>query len=267
MRLDLAVVDQGLARSRSAAQALILSGRVRVDGTVTLKPAYQCRPGETLAVEPERYVSRAAYKLIGALDDFDLQVPDRALDAGASTGGFTQVLIERGCRRVYAVDVGQQQLAPSLRTDPRVVAWERINLKDLTLDHLDGIPVDLVVADVSFISLVLLVRPLTSVASSDADLVLLVKPQFEVGRDKLGKNGVVRSASLHRDSLVAVVSAAAEAGWQAQRVVPSRLPGSSGNREYFVHLRTEPAREPVDVERTLGSTSNAQGPVPLTRDG
>jgi 23S rRNA (cytidine1920-2'-O)/16S rRNA (cytidine1409-2'-O)-methyltransferase len=259
MRLDLAVVDQGLARSRSAAQALILSGRVRVDGTVTLKPAYQCRPGETLAVEPERYVSRAAYKLIGALDDFDLQVPDRALDAGASTGGFTQVLIERGCRRVYAVDVGQQQLAPSLRTDPRVVAWERINLKDLTLD--------LVEADVSFISLVLLVRPLTSVASSDADLVLLVKPQFEVGRDKLGKNGVVRSASLHRDSLVAVVSAAAEAGWQAQRVVPSRLPGSSGNREYFVHLRTEPAREPVDVERTLGSTSNAQGPVPLTRDG
>ncbi len=185
-RLDLELVARGLARSRGQAQEMISSGGVRVDGVVTRRAAARVDAASVLEAAPDHYVSRAAHKLAGALDDLGLAVPSRALDAGASTGGFTQVLLERGCREVIAVDVGTDQLAAQLRDDPRVRSLPQTNLRDLTLAHLDDKPVDLVVADVSFISLTLLVGPLLGVTAADGELLLLVKPQFEVGRERLG---------------------------------------------------------------------------------
>jgi 23S rRNA (cytidine1920-2'-O)/16S rRNA (cytidine1409-2'-O)-methyltransferase len=203
-----------------------------------------CRSDE-LEAATDRYVSRAAAKLTGALDHLGLEVHGRAVDAGASTGGFTQVLLERGCRRVYAVDVGTDQLAATVRADPRVHVWEQTNLRDLTLSHVEDQPVDLVVADVSFISLVLLVAPLASVTRADGSLLLMVKPQFEVGRERLGKNGVVRSAADRAQAVQAVVAAARPLGWYAHRIAASRLLGPAGNAEYFVLLRrSTPDLEP-----------------------
>jgi 23S rRNA (cytidine1920-2'-O)/16S rRNA (cytidine1409-2'-O)-methyltransferase len=235
-RLDLELLARGLARSRSQAQALISAGQVRVDGTVVRRAATTVPPAAVLEARPDPYVSRGAHKLIGALDDLDLAVPARALDAGASTGGFTQVLLERGCRRVVAVDVGTGQLAEPLRSDPRVRLWERTNLRDLTLAHVDLQPVDLVVADVSFISLTLLLRPLTAVTAPTGALLLLVKPQFEVGRERLGPGGVVRQDNLRQEAVAGVAAGAAELGWSVRSTVPSRVVGGTGNQEYFVLL-------------------------------
>jgi len=164
-------------------------------------------------------------------------VDGRALDAGSSTGGFTQVLLERGCQEVIAIDVGSDQLAPVLRADPRVGLYEKTNLRDLQLDHVGGAPVDHVVADVSFISLTLLIAPLVSVTRDDGWLLLLVKPQFEVGRELLGKDGVVRSAAHQVLALSNVIEAAAARSWPCVAAVPSRLTGAAGNREFFVLLR------------------------------
>jgi 23S rRNA (cytidine1920-2'-O)/16S rRNA (cytidine1409-2'-O)-methyltransferase len=210
---------------------------VRVDGIVNRRAASRVHAASVLEAKADHYVSRAAHKLVGALDDLGLSVPDRALDAGASTGGFTQVLLERGCRQVIAVDVGTDQLAEQLRDDPRVQSWPRTNLRDLTLAQLDGVPVDLVVADVSFISLTLLVGPLIGVTAADGELLLLVKPQFEVGRQRLASSGVVRDEGLRRQAVDGVVASAEVRGWTAAAVVPSRIPGASGNTELFVLLR------------------------------
>lgn len=246
-RLDRLLVARGLARSRSQAAAMVLAGDVRVGGVVVTKPSAVVPDGAALVADADPYVSRAAHKLLGALDDLGLAAGGRALDAGSSTGGFTQVLLERGCAPVYAVDVGTDQLVPALRADPRVVVRERTNLRDLGLAHLDGEPVDLVVADVSFISLTLLVAPLAAVTRPDGRMLLMVKPQFEVGRERLGSGGVVREPVLHREAVQTVLSAAATLGWHAHAVRPSRLPGPAGNREFFVLLaRTAPA-VPVDV--------------------
>ncbi|GAA1852364.1 TlyA family RNA methyltransferase [Microlunatus capsulatus] len=246
-RLDRLLVARGLARSRSQAAAMVLAGDVRVDGAVVTKPSAVVRADADLGADADPYVSRAAHKLLGALDDLGLAVGGRALDAGSSTGGFTQVLLERGCAPVYAVDVGTDQLVPALRADPRVVVRERTNLRDLGLGHLDGEPVDLVVADVSFISLTLLVAPLAAVTRPGGRMLLMVKPQFEVGRERLGSGGVVREPALHREAVQTVLAAAAGQGWHAHAVRPSRLPGPAGNREFFVLLaRAAPAR-PVDV--------------------
>src|SRR5215211_8197618 len=192
-RLDRELVRRGLAGSRTHARTMISAGQVVVDGTVVERPGDQVPPSAIIEAPTDRYVSRAAHKLTGALDDLQLSVAGRALDAGASTGGFTQVLLARGCREVIAVDVGSNQLAPVLRADPRVRLQERVNLRNLRLEHVGGVPVDLVVADVSFISLRLLVGPLVSVTRDDGWVLLLVKPQFEVGRELLGKGGVVRT--------------------------------------------------------------------------
>ena len=170
----------------------------------------------------------------------------RALDAGASTGGFTQVLLARGCEEVFAVDVGSDQLAPALRADPRVRFRERTNLRDLRLDDVGGVAVDLVVADVSFISLRLLLGPLVSVTRDDGWLLLLVKPQFEVGRELLGKGGV-RAPAQQVEAISSVINAAGEYGWHAVGVVPSRLPGASGNREFFVLLRRTASPPHLDL--------------------
>jgi 23S rRNA (cytidine1920-2'-O)/16S rRNA (cytidine1409-2'-O)-methyltransferase len=239
-RLDRELVRRGLARSRSHAQALINAGQIVVDGSVVERPGERVPASAAIHGPDDRYVSRAAHKLIGALDDLQLTVAGRALDAGASTGGFTQVLLARGCQEVFAVDVGNDQLVPALRADPRLRLRERTNLRDLRLDDVGGVAVDLVVADVSFISLRLLVGPLVSVTRDDGWLLLLVKPQFEVGRELLGKGGVVRAPAHQVQAVSGVINAAAEYGWYAIAAVPSRLRGASGNREFFVLLeRTE----------------------------
>jgi 23S rRNA (cytidine1920-2'-O)/16S rRNA (cytidine1409-2'-O)-methyltransferase len=246
-RLDRELVRRGLARSRTHAQAMINAGQVIVDGSVAERPGEQVAPSAAIHAPDDRFVSRGAHKLIGALDDLQLSVAGRALDAGASTGGFTQVLLARGCQEVIAVDVGSNQLAPVLRADPRVRLQERVNLRDLRLEHVGGVPVDLVVADVSFISLRLLVGPLVSVTRDDGWVLLLVKPQFEVGREFLGKGGVVRTREHQLQAISSVIDAAGEHGWRGVAAVASRLLGASGNREVFVLLRRTESAPDLDL--------------------
>jgi 23S rRNA (cytidine1920-2'-O)/16S rRNA (cytidine1409-2'-O)-methyltransferase len=237
MRLDRALVDAGLARSRAQASEAVRAGRVRVNGVTATRPAHPVDATDRLELAgADHYVSRAAHKLLGALARSGAVVPARALDAGASTGGFTQVLLESGAERVYAVDVGHGQLVDELRADPRVVVRERVNLRELTLDHLDGRPVDLVVADVSFISLTMLLEPLFAVLSDRGEALLLVKPQFEVGRSGLDDHGVVRDPALRATAVERVVARAARLGRSLAWQGPSEPAGESGNLEYFVHL-------------------------------
>ncbi|WP_062314741.1 TlyA family RNA methyltransferase [Demequina rhizosphaerae] len=236
MRLDRALVARGLVPSRTRAQELIAAGAVTVDGAVASKPALEV--GDDAAVEvaaPDQYVSRAAHKLLGALDACpELDVAGRVcLDVGASTGGFTQVLLERGAARVHAIDVGHGQLAPTIAADPRVVAREGLNARELTVDDLGERP-GLVVADVSFISLTLLIGPLVSACADDADLLLMVKPQFEVGRERLGRGGVVTNLDDRARAVAAVVAAMTGAGLAIRRIARSTLPGPHGNVEFFV---------------------------------
>ncbi|HEV7871030.1 MAG: putative rRNA methylase [Modestobacter sp.] len=255
-RLDAELVRRGLARSREDAVSLIAEGRVLVSGQAATKPATGVEAGTPVLVRTDpdepRWVSRGAHKLLGALGAFPVQVSGRrALDAGASTGGFTEVLLSRGAREVVAVDVGYGELAWSLRTDDRVVVHERTNVRDLQAAAIDG-PVDLVVADLSFISLRLVLPALAGCATPDADLVPMVKPQFEVGRDRLGAGGVVRDPALRADAVLTVARAAAELGWGTAGVVASPLPGPAGNVEFFLWLRRDaPPPEPADVERAV----------------
>jgi 23S rRNA (cytidine1920-2'-O)/16S rRNA (cytidine1409-2'-O)-methyltransferase len=239
-RVDAELVRRGLARSRQQAAELIGAGRVRVDGMPAAKPATAVAVGANLTVDgdtDESWVSRGAHKLIGALDAFGLAVTGRrCLDAGASTGGFTQVLLDREVREVVAVDVGYGQLAWPLRNDPRVTVMERTNVRDLTAEAIGG-PVDLVVADLSFISLATVLPALTACASEDADIVPMVKPQFEVGKDRVGTGGVVSDPLLRADAVLSVARRAAELNWPAAAVTASPLPGPAGNVEYFLRLR------------------------------
>ncbi len=255
-RLDRALVERGLARSRGQAVGWIRDGQVLVDGRPGGKASELISAGQELQITaPDHYVSRAAHKLLGALTDLGSAVRPlsglRVLDAGASTGGFSQVLVERGVGEVVAVDVGHDQLAPRLRNEPRIRSLEGVNLRDLDLDLLEDRRVDLVVADVSFISLRLLVEPLIRVLDPAGQLLVMVKPQFEVGRGALGKGGVVRDPELHRRAVNDVVAAAGRLGWRPVAAAPSRLPGPAGNREFFVLLTHEPA-EPADAVALLG---------------
>ena len=236
MRLDVALVQRGLARSRTHAAALIADGAVTVNGERADKASATVSDTDRLDALSDGWVSRAAHKLLGALEGSGVVVRGRVLDAGASTGGFTQVCLAKGAQAVHAVDVGHGQLAPQIRADDRVTVREGLNLRDLTLDDVDGQPVDLVVADVSFISLTMLLPQLLGVLADDGDALLLVKPQFEVGRDRLGSGGVVRQESLRKDAVDRVVAAAEDLGWGERWRAVSALPGASGNVEYFVHL-------------------------------
>jgi 23S rRNA (cytidine1920-2'-O)/16S rRNA (cytidine1409-2'-O)-methyltransferase len=237
-------VRRGLARSREQAAELIAAGRVRVAGTVATKAATGVTTDVAVVVadDPDRpdYVSRGGHKLAGALAAFapkGLEVAGRrCLDAGASTGGFTDVLLRGGAAEVVAVDVGYGQLAWPLRQDERVTVLDRTNVRDLTVDLL-GTPVDMVVGDLSFISLETVLDALLRVCSPDADLALMVKPQFEVGKDRVGKGGVVRDLGLRAEAVTQVAEAAARRGWGAQAVVTSPLPGPSVNVEFFLWLR------------------------------
>jgi 23S rRNA (cytidine1920-2'-O)/16S rRNA (cytidine1409-2'-O)-methyltransferase len=241
-RVDAELVRRGLARSRQQAAELIGAGRVRIDGMPAAKPATAVSLTANLTVEggdADSWVSRGAHKLIGALDAFGLSVrARRCLDAGASTGGFTEVLLDREAREVVAVDVGYGQLAWSLRTDPRVTVLDRTNVRELTPEAIGG-PVDLVVADLSFISLATVLPALTACASPDADIVPMVKPQFEVGKDRVGPGGVVSDPLLRAEAVLSVARRAAELNWHAVAVTASPLPGPAGNVEYFIHLRSD----------------------------
>jgi 23S rRNA (cytidine1920-2'-O)/16S rRNA (cytidine1409-2'-O)-methyltransferase len=240
-RVDAELVRRGLARSRQQAAELIGAGRVTIDGMPAAKPATAVAVTAALAVQGNQgkaWVSRGAHKLIGALDAFGIDVSGRrCLDAGASTGGFTEVLVDRGAATVIAVDVGYGQLAWSLRSDPRVVVIERTNVRELTPADIGG-PVDLVVADLSFISLATVLPALTACAGPHADIVPMVKPQFEVGRDRVGAGGVVTDPDLRADAVLAVAHRAETLGWHTAGVTASPLPGPSGNVEYFLLLRS-----------------------------
>ncbi|PKQ32498.1 MAG: TlyA family rRNA (cytidine-2'-O)-methyltransferase [Actinobacteria bacterium HGW-Actinobacteria-2] len=245
-RLDRTLVERGLARSRQQATEAIRAGQVQVNGRVVLRPSTPVEADDQVVSEvADRYVSRAAHKLSGALTASGLAVPARVLDAGASTGGFTQVVLEAGAEQVYAVDVGHGQLVDALRADSRVVVRERLNLRDLTLADLDDAPVDLVVADVSFISLKLLLEPLFAVLSPAGHALLLVKPQFEVGRAALDTHGVVIDPRRRRQAVEGVIAAGQALGRPALWQGASELPGEAGNVEFFVHFG--PAAAPLST--------------------
>ncbi|MGO1511475.1 RNA binding methyltransferase FtsJ like [Actinomycetales bacterium JB111] len=245
VRIDAELVRRRLARSRQHASELITAHRVVLDGEVVVKPARQVNPAQAIVVREQGgddYVSRGAHKLVGALDGLAARGTPiavegrRALDAGASTGGFTDVLLRRGAAHVVAVDVGYGQLAWSLRTDPRVTVLERTNVRTLEPEAVAPAP-DLVVGDLSFISLGLVLPALAATAAPDADFLLMVKPQFEVGKDLLGSGGVVRDPQQRADAVAGVARSAADLGIDPWAIVPSPLPGPAGNVEYFVALR------------------------------
>ncbi|RCW44728.1 23S rRNA (cytidine1920-2'-O)/16S rRNA (cytidine1409-2'-O)-methyltransferase [Halopolyspora algeriensis] len=242
-RLDAELVRRGLARSREQASELIAAGRVSVRGMVAAKPATAVETDVAVVVaddvEDPGWSSRGAHKLLGALEAFEpggLAIAGRrCLDAGASTGGFTDVLVRRGAREVVAVDVGYGQLDWKLQTDERVRIYDRTNVRALSAEDIGG-PVDLVVADLSFISLRLVLPALLACTNDSADLVVMVKPQFEVGKQRLGSGGVVRDAGLRAEAVLEVANAAADGGLGLRGVVASPLPGPSGNVEYFLWL-------------------------------
>jgi 23S rRNA (cytidine1920-2'-O)/16S rRNA (cytidine1409-2'-O)-methyltransferase len=240
-RLDEALVLRGLAETRSRAESLIRAGRVLVDDAPVDKPGTRISAGAQLRVrgDARRFASRGGEKLAGALEDLRVDVAGRlCLDVGASTGGFTDCLLQAGARRVVALDVGYGQLAPGLRGDPRVEVRERSNARQLVPGDVPA-EVELATVDVSFISLHLLLPVLREVVPA-AELLLLVKPQFEVGRERVGKGGVVRDDALRHEALHGVARAAEELGYEVLGSAESRLAGPRGNREIFLHLRLRP---------------------------
>jgi 23S rRNA (cytidine1920-2'-O)/16S rRNA (cytidine1409-2'-O)-methyltransferase len=238
VRLDQLLTDRGLARSRSEAQSLILAGAVRLEGAEgrLLKPGQQVAADASVSlVERPRWASRAGEKLEHALDAFEVDVEGRAcLDAGASTGGFTDVLLARGARVVYAIDVGRGQLIDRLRRDPRVVSMERTNLRELR--ELPE-PIDLATLDLSFISLRLVLPAVRSLLTDAGRAIALVKPQFEAGKEQVPRGGVIRDPEVWRAVLLATASHAAEAGLLAVRAIRSPISGTDGNVEFLVDLR------------------------------
>lgn len=274
-RLDAELVVRGLARSRGQARELLASGTVLVDGVVTTK-ASTPTIGESqivLTEPPQAWVGRAALKLVHALDTWGpagvgrgqqggAEPPDdrpvrcldprglRCLDVGASTGGFTQVLLAHGAASVTALDVGHGQLAPSIAADPRVVDRSGTNIRVVGPEDLGG-RFDLVVADLSFISLGLVLQPMRAVTAPDGDLVVLVKPQFEVGRHRLGRSGVVRSAALHAEVLRRVHGQAIEAGLTVVAGTPSPIHGGEGNREFLLWLTPRPEASGLSADDML----------------
>lgn len=239
LRLDKALLERGLVPTRSRARDMIVRGAVSVDGVVTQKPGALVREGAVIALgEPADYVSRGGLKLEAALDYFGFDASGRVvLDVGASTGGFTEVLLARGARHVFAVDVGRGQLHARLRGDPRVTSLEGCDARDLARDVI-GQPIDAVVADVSFISLEKALPPSLDLAEPGAWLVALVKPQFEAGPQAIGKGGIVRDAAVRRaqaDKLAAWIGA--RPGWRVTGVIESPIEGGSGNQEFLVGAR------------------------------
>jgi 23S rRNA (cytidine1920-2'-O)/16S rRNA (cytidine1409-2'-O)-methyltransferase len=258
-RLDAELVRRKLARSREQAAQLVEAGRVQVRGTVARKVAAMIDPADPVLVTGEdpatEYVSRGGHKLAGALAAFPSLAVEgrRCLDAGASTGGFTDVLLRAGARQVVAVDVGYGQLAWPIRTDERVVVLERTNVRTLTPEAIGG-PVELTVADLSFISLRLVLPALAACTEPDGDLALMVKPQFEVGRERVGAGGVVRDWRLRAEAVLDVAAAAADLGLGVAGVTASPLPGPSGNVEFFVRFRRDaPPADRTEIDKVVAA--------------
>lgn len=251
-RLDTALAARGLARSRTHAATLIAEGLVSVDGRPVVKPSHRIDDDAVLDVAAsDHYVSRAAHKLIAALDAFEISVAGRlALDMGASTGGFTQVLRERGADPVIAVDVGHGQLAASIALDSGVISIEGFNVRDMTRESLaaasgsDVVPT-LVTGDLSFISLTHVLPAARATASDDADFVLLVKPQFEAGRTAV-KGGLVTDPAIRSDTVMGVLWAAWDIGLGTRGVIASPIAGTHGNREYVAHLKAGDGGNPTE---------------------
>ncbi|MCK2027524.1 TlyA family RNA methyltransferase [Microbacterium sp. SSW1-47] len=256
-RLDAALASRGLARSRSHAATLIAEGLVSVDGRPVVKASTPVQDDSELTVAgADHYVGRAAHKLVAALDGFGVAVADRlALDMGASTGGFTQVLRERGARRVLAVDVGHGQLAPVIAADDGVVSVEGFNVRHMTPQSLadatgEPAPPDLIVGDLSFISLELVLPAIAAVAAPGADVLLLVKPQFEVGRTAV-RGGLVTDPATRADAVARVVWSAWDAGFGMLGILPSPILGTHGNAEYLVHLAPGRGSNPTEWMDTI----------------
>ena len=269
-RVDTELVRRGLARSREHATELVSAGRVLINGTVATKPATAVQAGTPVRVtersDEQQWASRGAHKLLGALATFEprglLVQGRRCLDAGASTGGFTDVLLQRGAREVVAVDVGYGQLVWRLQSDERVHVLDRTNARSLDAEAVGG-AVELVVGDLSFISLRLVLPALAACAAPGADLVPMVKPQFEVGRERVGTGGVVRDPELRAAAVLDVAATAGGLGLRTRGAVASPLPGPSGNVEFFLWLTHDPAAaaaQDLDEVRSMISTAVREGP-------
>ena len=236
-RLDNLLVELKLTPTRAKARALILAGRVRVDSKIIDKAGASVKPGSTIEVlEQNEFVSRGGEKLEHAIQHFHPEIEGKvALDVGASTGGFTDCLLQHGARKVYAVDVGYGQLAWQLRNDSRVVVMERTNARNLTLEMFEEQP-RFATIDVSFISLTLVVPPVAAVLVGDGEILALIKPQFEAGRENVGKGGVVRDEAMHKQVIEKIARFAREIGLYSMGVVESPLRGPAGNKEFFIYL-------------------------------
>jgi 23S rRNA (cytidine1920-2'-O)/16S rRNA (cytidine1409-2'-O)-methyltransferase len=259
-RADVALVEAGLFASREQARAAVLAGRVRIAGEPVTKAGAQVTEDVTFEVEPmPDFVSRGGRKLAGALDVFGVDVTGlNAVDVGASTGGFTDCLLQRGAATVTAVDVGYGQLAWKLREDPRVRVVERTNIRHVDGD-LPGSPFDVAVIDVSFVGLAKVLPAVAGVLTADAFVVALVKPQFEAGKGRVGKRGVVRDASIHSDVLRTVVDAARDLGWCVRGLTWSPIAGPEGNIEFWMWLARSGAPADVDAEALVRSAHDALG--------
>ncbi|MFD1433767.1 TlyA family RNA methyltransferase [Kroppenstedtia eburnea] len=259
-RLDLVLVNKGYFPTRQQAQRAVMAGLVRVDGERADKPGTRIPPEATVEVAgPEHpYVSRGGLKLEQALKVFQLDLGGRVvLDVGASTGGFTDCALQNGAVKVYAVDVGYGQLAWKLRQDPRVVVMERTNFRHMRPADLPGETADFATVDVSFISLSLILPPLKDLLKMPGDVVALVKPQFEAGREQVGRKGIVRDPRIHRKVLARFVETATAAGFSLKGLAPSPITGSGGNIEFLSWLQRSPLEPPLlppDLENLIGET-------------
>ena len=257
-RLDLHLLTKGLAKSRQEAQKLIRAGKVKsINGQILDKPGQEVfKDLEIKVSQTSRFVSRGGEKLIEAFKKFPLYVKNRVcLDAGISTGGFTDCLLQFGAAKVYGVDVGYGQTAWNIRNDPRVVLMERTNIRYLTPEQLfmdDDLRPDLAVADLSFISFKLVMPSIKALLlPEEVELLVLVKPQFEVGREKVGKGGVVRDISLHIEAIEGVISESSKYGWYPKGLIPAPIKGPSGNQEYLLWMGDEVQNELLDVEEFI----------------
>ena len=262
-RLDAALAERGIARSRTHAAELIATGRVRIGGKAVIKASYRVPEGTEITVDRlDHYVSRAAHKLMAGLDAFDVDVAGReCLDIGASTGGFTQVLLERGAKEVVALDVGHTQISPLLRSDERVKVLEGVNARYLTPENLTGLlgapfVATVVVADLSFISLTMVIPALTASAAAGADFIFLIKPQFEVGKTRI-REGIVTNPGLRMDAVTKVLWAAFDNGLGTAGLISSPIIGALGNHEYVVWFSATRGTNPTEWLDTVTKLAGA----------
>ncbi len=260
MRADLFLTEKGYVSSRKKAQILIDAGKVSIDGRVVQKAAQQIDDGEHTVLVAQsdevRYVGRGGLKLEAALDAFGIDARGKiALDIGASTGGFTDCLLQRGARKVYAVDAGVGQLDASLLANPAVVSIEKLNARTLSPSHIENVRVGLIVMDVSFISATYILPQFPALMVEDGEAVCLVKPQFEVGRAMIGKGGIVRDKAAHADAIMRVCTSAESVGLRPTALIPSPIEGGDGNREFLLHLVRGDAREMLTNKQIIEITT------------